>query len=525
MDYEREFYMKKAKRFLPVLCVLVLGLSACASEPSEKETAQDTLVYASGDYTRIDPIVDEHGEINLLLFDGLTAHGANNEIEPALAQSWEHDEKENTWTFHLRDDVKWQDGQPFTASDVKFTIEAIMDPANESENAANFIDVGSIEVPDDETVIFHLLDKNAAFIDYMTIPILPEHRLEGEDMQTSDFFRMPVGTGPYQIESWDEGQAITMKANADYYKGKPKIETVIFKIVPDNSTKALQLKSGEVDLAQISPRDAGTFNDSGTIRVLDMKTADYRGILYNFNNPYWTENKDLIPAFSYAVDRQAIVSSVLLGKGEAAYSPIQKNEYNDPAIEHFDYDPQRSEQILQERGCTKNKDGYYERNGEEIAFTLVAPADDQVRKDIAQAVSQQLRQAGVRCTVDIPSQVDWSDQMAYLIGWGSPFDADDHTFKVFGTGQGANYSSYSDEKVDEYLALARSTSDPKVRRKAYSDFLHQMCADPAFTYICYVDAVYAADDTIEGIDESLILGHHGVGIFWNIEDWTIKEGE
>ena len=212
-----------------------------------------------------------------------------------------------------------------------------------------------------------------------------------------------------------------------------------------------------------SPRDAGTFNDSGTIRVLDMKTADYRGILYNFNNPYWTENKDLIPAFSYAVDRQAIVSSVLLGKGEAAYSPIQKNEYNDPAIEHFDYDPQRSEQILQERGCTKNKDGYYERNGEEIAFTLVAPADDQVRKDIAQAVSQQLRQAGVRCTVDIPSQVDWSDQMAYLIGWGSPFDADDHTFKVFGTGQGANYSSYSDEKVDEYLALARSTSDPKVR--------------------------------------------------------------
>ncbi len=278
--------MKKAKRFLPVLCVLVLGLSACASEPSEKETAQDTLVYASGDYTRIDPIVDEHGEINLLLFDGLTAHGANNEIEPALAQSWEHDEKENTWTFHLRDDVKWQDGQPFTASDVKFTIEAIMDPANESENAANFIDVGSIEVPDDETVIFHLLDKNAAFIDYMTIPILPEHRLEGEDMQTSDFFRMPVGTGPYQIESWDEGQAITMKANADYYKGKPKIETVIFKIVPDSSTKALQLKSGEVDLAQISPRDAGTFNDSGTIRVLDMKTADYRGILYNFNNPY-----------------------------------------------------------------------------------------------------------------------------------------------------------------------------------------------------------------------------------------------
>lgn len=237
--------MKKAKRFLPVLCVLVLGLSACASEPSEKETAQDTLVYASGDYTRIDPIVDEHGEINLLLFDGLTAHGANNEIEPALAQSWEHDEKENTWTFHLRDDVKWQDGQPFTASDVKFTIEAIMDPANESENAANFIDVGSIEVPDDETVIFHLLDKNAAFIDYMTIPILPEHRLEGEDMQTSDFFRMPVGTGPYQIESWDEGQAITMKANADYYKGKPKIETVIFKIVPDSSTKGSSSKAGK----------------------------------------------------------------------------------------------------------------------------------------------------------------------------------------------------------------------------------------------------------------------------------------
>ena len=116
------------------------------------------------------------------------------------------------------------------------------------------------------------------------------------------------------------------------------------------------------------------------------------------------------------------------------------------------------------------KDGFYERNGEEIGFVISVGAGDQVRIDMAQAAAQQLRAIGINVTVDIPVKVDWAGQQAYLIGWGSPFDADDHTYKVFGTDKGANYSGYSDPLVDKYLTAARQSDDPEVRRENYNKF-------------------------------------------------------
>lgn len=180
---------------------------ASSGQTGEEET---TLVYGSADYTRINPAMDEHGEINLLLFNGLTAHDADDNIVPGLAEKWEYDAETCTYTFHIRDGIQWHDGEKFTADDVKFTIEAIMDPENGSENAPNYEDVEEITVIDDSTVSFRLSEPNVAFLEYMTMAILPKHLLEGENMQESDFFRAPVGTGPYKLESWDEGQSIVL---------------------------------------------------------------------------------------------------------------------------------------------------------------------------------------------------------------------------------------------------------------------------------------------------------------------------
>ena len=134
---------------LLLLTVLLLfagcGFSSGSGDPASLRDAS-TLVYGSGDYTRINPAMDEHCEINLLLFNGLTSHGEDNEVIPCLAKSWEFDRSTCTYTFHLEEDVTWHDGEPFTADDVKFTIEAIMDPANGSENAPNYEDVEEISV-------------------------------------------------------------------------------------------------------------------------------------------------------------------------------------------------------------------------------------------------------------------------------------------------------------------------------------------------------------------------------------------
>ena len=479
-----------------------------------------TLVYGSGDYTRINPALDEHGEINLLLFDGLTSHNGKNEVAPGLAKSWEFDETACTYTFHLEEGVVWHDGEPFTAEDVKFTIEAVMDPENASENAPNFEDVEEITVTDEHTVSFRLSAPNVAFLDYMTMAVLPEHLLAGEDMQTSDFFRAPVGTGPYKLESWDVGQAIVLTKNEDYFKGTPHIDQVIFKIVSDDNAKTLQMAAGELDLALLPPKAARSFADREGYVCYDMKTADYRGILFNFNNPFWQENRDIIPVVCHAIDRQAIIDAVLLGQGVPAYGPLQRNIYNKEDVERYEYSPEKAAEILEAAGCVRGEDGIYRRGGEPLSFVISVGAGDQVRVDMAQAAAQQIRAVGIDCAVEIPTKVDWNSQMSYLIGWGSPFDADDHTYKVFGTGKGANYSGYSNAAVDRYLTQARSSDDPEARAESYARFQEELAKDPAYAFICYIDANYVADASIRGITADTVMGHHGVGIFWNIAEWT-----
>ena len=513
--------MKKTAALLLAL-TLLLALAACGGGGVPSEGEPSVLIYGSNPFTRINPAMDEHGEINLLLFDGLTAHDGDNQVIPALAKSWSFDREGCTYTFFLEEGVTWHDGQPFTADDVKFTIEAIMDPGNASENAPNFEDVLEISAADDHTVSFRLSAPNAAFLDYMTMPILPRHLLEGEDWQTAPFFRSPVGTGPYMLSGWAEGQAVTLVKNPDYFKGPAGIDTIVFKFVGDDNAKTLQMRAGELDLALLTPRDAEGFQGRDGFAVYPMATSDYRGILFNFRNPYWAENRDLIPAVCCALDRQAILDAVLLGHGEIAYSPLQRNAYNNPDVERYEYDPVRAEEILTAAGCAKGEDGFYSRGGERVGFVLSVGAGDQVRIDMAQAAAQQLRQVGIDCSVDIPTVVDWAGQMAYLIGWGSPFDADDHTYKVFGSGKAANYSDYSNSLVDRYLIEARQSDDPAVRARAYAQFQSALADDPAFAFLCYVDADYVAVDALKGIVPDTVMGHHGVGIFWNVTQWTLE---
>ncbi len=517
------------KFFVMILAVgMAWSLGACSGKYGEKGQGEESgnqenvLVYGSNDYTRINPALDEHGEINILIFDGLTAHDGNNQVVPGLAREWRFDETDNTYTFYLKEGVRWHDGKPFGAEDVKFTIEAIMDPENGSENAANYEDVQEITVVDEHTVSFKLSEPNVAFLDYMTIPVLPKHLLEGEDMQTADFFRKPVGTGPYKLDSWDEGQAIYLVKNEDYFKGTANIDRIVFKIVGDDNARAIQMQSGELDLALLTPKDAKSFQGQDGYQVYRMETSDYRGILFNFRNEFWRENREVIPAVCYGLDRKAILDSVLLGHGITAYGPLQRNVYNNEHVEHYDYNPKKAEQILSNAGWEKGEDGFYCQNGEKLGFVISVGAGDQVRMDMAQAAAQQLRQIGIDCSVEVPAQVDWANQQAYLIGWGSPFDADDHTYKVFGTEKGANYSGYSNEKVDEFLREARQSDDEQIRARAYDKFQEELAADPPFAFICYVDADYVAVDRLKGISEHTVMGHHGVGIFWNVTEWVME---
>ena len=179
--------------------------------------------------------------------------------------------------------------------------------------------------------------------------------------------------------------------------------------------------------------------------------------------------------------------------------------------------------MFEAAGCTKVADGYWCRDGKRIGFTINASSTDQVRIDMAQIAAQQLQAVGLDVKANVPAEgIDWGGQECCIIGWGSPFDADDHTYKVFGTDKGANYSGYSNPLVDEYLTKARETDDPSERAEYYAQFQNELAKTPAYTFFCYIDAMYVVNDHIKGISSDTVLGHHGVGIFWNVCDWTIE---
>lgn len=497
---------------------------ANVGEGTEKVAADDkeTLVYGSGDYTSINPAINEHGEINSLIFTGLTGHDANNKVVPSLAKSWDFDKDTNTYTFLLRDDVKWHDGTAFTANDVKFTIETIQNPESMSEIASNYEDIESVEIISDYEVKIKLTAPNVAMLDYLTVGMIPKHVLEGKDIATSEFNKSPIGTGPYKLDKWDIGQSIKLVKNTDYYNGEPEIDNVVFKIVTDYKARAMQLKTGELDLTQITPADMAVIEGTDGFELYKCKTADYRGILYNFNAPLFKNNPMLPNALSYGIDREAIIETVLLGQGVSAYSPLQMGPYNNPDIEKFDYNTDKAKEELEKLGWKLGSDGIYEKNGEKLSFEIVCGEGDQVRIDMANVCSQQFKQIGVDAKVKVNAEIDWANQDTYLIGWGSPFDPDDHTYKVFGTDKGANYSSYSNAKVDELLKAARSTDDDAKRLELYKEFQEVMTEAMPYTYIAYIDAIYAADNNIKGISKDTVLGHHGVGLFFNVDEWTIE---
>ncbi len=520
--------MRKKLMSIILSLSLILGLfTGCASTKEEENSEgpkEKTLIYGSAaDYTRINPALDEHAEIHKLIFTGLTKHDENSKVVPDLAENWTFDESTNTYTFHLKKGVKWHDGKEFTGEDVKFTIEAIKNPENNSEISTNYGEIKNVEVVDPYTVKLHLDKPCIAILDYLSVGMLPKHLLEGKDISNDPFNQSPIGTGPYKIGKWEMGQYIELSANSDYYNGKPKIDKVVFKILLDEKVRAMQLKSGEIDLAQLEPKDISVFEGEKGIKLYKEKTADYRGIMYNFKKEIF-KDKNIIKALNYATNRQEIIDSVLDGMGKVAYGPLQMGAYNNENVEKYDFNVEKAKEILAQDGWKAGSDGILEKNGQKLSFKLTCFEGDPVRINMANVASQNFKAIGVDAKVDIQPEVDWANLDAFLIGWGSPFDPDDHTYKVFHSSQieaGMNLNSYSNPKVDELLHQARTTLKDEERKDYYMEFQKELALDPPFTFIAYIDAIYAGKENITGIKDT-VLGHHGVGFLWNIETWDIQ---
>ena len=470
------------------------AVQAGVTSTSNAGTSKNTLIFAGEGQSVLNPLLNNTDDIQSIIFSGLMKYDGNNKPVTDLAESYKYDENTKTYTFHLRDGVKWHDGEDFTADDVVFTYKALTEDESLSSGiTSNYEDIKSITAPDKNTVVIQMEQDNAAMLDYFTIGIIPKHLLEGKDLNTDSFNQNPVGTGRYKLVSWDTAaNQITLIKNDDYYGKVPNIENIIFKNVTDENTKAT------------------------------MMQADWRGISLNFKKDFWSKNKDSAAVLNYALDKNAILNAVVEGEGEAAYSPIQTNSMGgNTNADIYSYNLNKFAQEMEKLGWTKGSDGIYERNGQKFRFNLMVPESEVERVDIAKLAAKQLQSAGIDMKLEVVSGWNYTDYDAFLAGQAYPYDAD-ALYAALTTNGSGNSLGYSNQKVDELLESARHETDANQRKELYGEFEEAFSQEPGSVLICYLDAFYVSDAGIKGIDTNRLLDHHARGILWNVEEWTLE---
>lgn len=516
-----------------LLLVAAGVLAGCGGggAPASTDAQATTLVLArSSEPEWLNPIAGhQHPDSDVALFRGLFKLVENNRLVPDMAQDWTVSDDGLIYTIRLRPDVRWHDGVPLTSRDVKFTIDSILDPRNHSGLRPQLKEIDRVEIVDDLTVRIVLSTPLSSLPIKLKAGIVPQHVLEGKNFNTDPFsHESPVGTGPFRFVARKRGEYFIYEANADYYGGRPAVDRLVYKFLPDPNVRLAQLIKGEVDVARLNPKDVAAVRNNPDVEVRVLDSADFRVMMFNMNFPLFQDVR-VRRAIQYATDRQALVDGALLGYGVPGYGPLQMMDLSSPDLPEFDNDPAAAEALLREAGWSPGADGILVRDGVRFSFPLVAAANDAVRQDLATLLAGQLRRVGIEVKVQVK---DWkaftiNEEPAVIIGGGYADDADGNLYRYFSSrigNEGTNFSNYRNERVDQLLEDARNSLDPEDRTRIYRELQHELVMDPPFNFLVYQQHIYGVRKEWSGFKPRLV--GHGTTPLWNVEEWRrTGEGE
>jgi peptide/nickel transport system substrate-binding protein len=307
-----------------------------------------------------------------------------------------------TLTYHLRHGVKWHDGYPFTAHDVVFTVHAILNKDNNLQTRSGWDKITSADAPDDYTVRLHLKQiYGAAISTYFAegglYPVLPAHILEKyHDINHVPFNSSPIGTGPFKFVKWVHGDHIELVANPNYWRGPPKLQHIIFKVIPKDTTIVVQLQTHEIDAWFRAPSNLYTqYASLKGYRVQLAPSLVYSHLDLNQKNPLFHDVR-VRQAINFAINKQEVIDKVTHGVqvvGHSVESPLSW-AYNPNAM-HYDYDPAKARQLLAQAGWVAGSDGVLTKNGQRLAFNLNAVAGGSTGEATETLVQQYLRAVGI----------------------------------------------------------------------------------------------------------------------------------
>jgi len=523
------------------ICIAVFFLIYAARASADDINIKDAPVYgdafvsgSTADARNLIPILasdTSSSQIVSMLFNGLVKYSKGLKIIPDLAESWRIQDDGLTIIFHLKKDVKWHDGHPFTSADVEFTYKKLIDPDTLTPYGGDFEKVKDFIVIDPYTIKVSYDEPFAPALASWSMPVMPKHILEDAELSETGFSRDPIGTGPYVFKRWRSGQRMDLDSNHSYFEHRPYIDRYIFRIIPDSTTMFLELQTGSVDAMGLTPLQYTRLTDTETFRrgfrKIRYPSFGYTYLGFNLDTEMF-KDREVRQAISYAIDKEEIINGVLMGLGSVSTGPFPRESwaYNEK-VRAFGFDKQRALKLLSKAGWRDtDNDGWLDKNGKRFEFTIISNKGNDQRRMTAEIIQRRLMDVGIEVkirmiewAVFINEFVDKRMFDAILLGWSLSRDPDCydiwHSTK---TGPGEfNFIGYKNPEVDRLLEEGRGTFDYEKRKNIYNEIHRLLYEDQAYVFLYVPDALTALSRRFEGVEVSQI------GIMHNFIDWYVPK--
>ncbi len=467
-----------------------------------------------------------------LIYNGLVKYDGDLTLRGDLAESWEVSPDGLTITFKLRRGVKWQDGAPFTAQDVLFTYQTMIDPKTPTAYSGDYLQVKQAEALDDYTFRVTYPKPFAPALGSWGLAMLPRHLLAGKDITKSPLARRPVGTGPYKFQEWRAGEKIALTYNPDYFEGRTYLNGYLYVVKPDLATMFLELKAGNIARMGLTPLQYTRQTQYPKFQRLYNKYRyipfSYIYLGYNQEDTRFADRR-VRQALTHGINRQEIIDGVLMGLGQECTGPYKPGAwFYNPEVPRFPYDPQKARALLADAGWRPNAQGILEKDGRPFEFTSLTNQGNKIREDAAVIIQRRLQEIGILVkirTVEwaafIKEFIDKGRFEAVLLGWNTGLDPDQydiwHSSK---TKPGElNFIHYNNPQVDALLDEGRHTFDMEKRRRAYFKIQDIIAEDQPYTFLFVPEALPAISKRFRGIKPA------AAGIDYNFREWYVPKGE